>query len=347
MKFKSESASNEHPSLNLSEWLRPVPASAKFSHPDYYIWCGTLTQAPDGGYVLLYSRWPKPLGFNSWATHSEICAAVSSSPFGPFEHHSVILPLRGDGYWDGLCTHNPTVHRFGDRYYLYYTGNTGDGKVVFDDLNWTHRNNQRIGVAWAEHPLGPWQRNDQPLIAPTPQFYDALCCNNPSVVQRPEGGFLMIYKCVGRERPLPFGGPVLHVAARSESPLGPFVKSDRPVFVRENVDFAAEDPVAFYWGGRYWAIVKDMGGYFTGRGKSLALFQSSDGFDWKTAPDCFVSDTSVLWEDGTRRALLSLERPQILMDPRGVPSVLLCAAHEADGGNTFNVQIPLKQPGSE
>jgi len=64
--------------------------------------------------------------------------------------------------------------------YLDYMGNYGDG-VVGSSLNWIHRNHQRIGVAVANSPNGPWRRFDQPLVDTTPGFYDALCCNNPSV----------------------------------------------------------------------------------------------------------------------------------------------------------------------
>lgn len=69
-------------------------------------------------------------------------------------------------------------------------GNRGD-LAATQGLNWVHRNNQRIGVAVSDSPDGPWQRFDKPLVEPTPGFHDALCCNNPSVTARPDGGYLM------------------------------------------------------------------------------------------------------------------------------------------------------------
>ncbi len=258
--------------------LQPVPFAAKFADPDYYIWCGTMVRGDDGKCHLFYSRWPRKLGHYAWVTHSEVAHAVADTPLGPFRHVGVALPARGAAFWDGLCTHNPTVRRFGGKYYLYYMGNTGDG-VAMKTLNWTHRNSQRIGVAVADSPDGPWQRADAPLIAPTPGFYDALCCANPSVTERLGGGYLMVYKAVGDKNKLPFGGPVLHVVAFSDSPTGPFQKQPKPVFTKENVAFAAEDPFIWTQDGRYWAIVKDNAGHFTGRGKSTALFESADGLD--------------------------------------------------------------------
>jgi len=328
--------------LDLAAMVQPVPATAKFSDPDYYIWCGTMVRGDDGLCHLFYSRWPRKLGFNAWVTHSEIAHAIADNPLGPYRHKAVVLPARGQEFWDGLCMHNPTVMRFGDKYYLYYMGNTGDS-VAMKGLNWTHRNNQRIGVAVADNPDGPWTRFDQPLIAPTPGFYDALCCANPSVTARPGGGYLMVYKAVGDKKPLPFGGPVLHVAATSDNPTGPFQKHPDPVFVKAGVAFAAEDPFIWSSGQLYWAVVKDMAGHFTGRGKSLALFESEDGFRWTLAKHSLVSMTEVVWEDGRRQKLNSLERPQVWLE-NGEPAVLFCAVAENEQRpHSFNIHIPLKQ----
>ncbi len=326
--------------LDFQKLLQPLPPPAKFSDPDYYIWCGSAVKGEDGKYHLFYSRWPRQLGHNAWVTHSEIAHAVSDSAFGPYQHRDVALPARGKQFWDGLCTHNPTIQKFGGKYYLYYMGNTGDG-VNMKTLNWTHRNNQRIGVAVADRPEGPWTRFDKPLIAPTPGFYDALCCANPSVTARPGGGYLMVYKAVGDKNPPPFGGPVLHCVATSHSPTGPFEKHPEPVFKKEGVAFAAEDPFIWSQNGGYLAIVKDNDGHFAAAGKSLALFQSADGFKWELAAHPLVSATEVTWQDGRQQKLHSLERPQLLFE-NGVPIALLCAADEDNKREfSYNLQIPL------
>lgn len=81
-------------------------------------------------------------------------------------------------------------------------GNFGNGVAEYP-LNWTHHNHQRIGVAVADSPDGPWQRFDKPVVdvgvdADAP---DALMTSNPAVTPRPEGGVLMVYKAVGKKRP--------------------------------------------------------------------------------------------------------------------------------------------------
>lgn len=323
--------------------IQPAPGSAKFTVPGFYVWCGTMVRGDDGKCHLFYSRWPLQHGFNAWVTHSEVAHAVGDTPLGPFKHQDVALPERGEGFWDGHCTHNPTVLRVGKKYYLYYMGNRGDREPT-KGLNWVHRNNQRIGVAVADSPDGPWQRFDRPLLEPQSGFYDATCCNNPSVTARPGGGYLMVYKAVGDKGKPPFYGPVLHCVATSESPTGPFTRHPKPVFVKEGVPFAAEDPFVWCDGQRYWAIVKDNAGYFTGAGRSTALWQSSDGLDWQLANHPLVATTEIAWADGRKQRMLALERPQLFFE-NGQPSVLLFATTDSKANETsFNVRLPLLIP---
>jgi len=327
-------------SLDFSTMIQPVPRRARFANPDFYIWGASMVQGDDGRCHLYYSRWRRELGFSAWVTHSEIAHAVAEQPLGPYTHRDVALPPRGAEFWDGLCTHNPTVHRFGGKYYLYHMGNTGDW-VNLKGLNWTHRNQQRIGVAVADSPDGPWQRFPTPVIDVTPGFHNALCCANPSVTQRPDGSYLMVYKAVNNQGTMPFGGPVFHIAATAESPVGPFVKHPDPVFVKAGVHFAAEDPYIWRGDDRYWAIVKDNAGHFTDAGKSLVLFESPDGLAWRLAEHPLVSTIQITGPDGQVEKLHSLERPQLWLD-HGVPAVLFCAvADDSHCDHSYNVAIPL------
>jgi predicted GH43/DUF377 family glycosyl hydrolase len=329
--------------LNLQTMIQPIPATAKFINDTSYIWCGTLVKSHiDQKYHLFYSRWPREYGFSAWVTSSEVAHAVSDSPFGPFQFKDVTLPHRGPKYWDGMYTHNPTVHFFNGKYYLYYAGNFGDGKITSPELNWSHRNNQRIGVAIADDPNGPWQRFDKPLIdiSQDTMAHDAQMVANPSVTQMPDGRFLMVYKAVARKKPQPFGGPVVHLTAIAENPKGPFVKQNKPIFTAENVDFPAEDPYVWFQDNCYYAIVKDMNGAFTNAGRSLVLFYSLDGLDWKLAKNPLVSDLNIKWEDGTIQKLEALERPQLFFE-NGKMVALLCAVNETLE-HSYNVQIPLK-----
>ena len=326
-----------------------VDRKSAFVSEEQSIWGGSLVKGEDGLYHMFYSRWPKAPGW-VWVSHSEIAHAVSESPFGPFEFRDVSLPVRGANYWDGLCTHNPTIHKFDGKYYLYHMGNTGDGKLLGspgkEQLNWLHRNNQRIGVAVSDSPYGPWQRFDEPVldISDNDDAWDSLMTSNPSVCRRPDGGYLMVYKAVGKEFPMPNGGPVVHCIATSDSPTGPFKKHPDPVFMFEGERFPAEDPYIWYQDGKYRAIVKRIKHIGNERVFSLVHYDSLDGFDWQPGKYHDISERIVTWKDGEVQQFDHLERPQVFIE-NGEPVALLCAADTRDENrvrHSFNIQIPLK-----
>lgn len=338
--------------LDLGARVQPVPMTAKFTDPAWHIWCGAPVKCDDGKYHLFYSRWPAPKGFApGWAIHSEIAYAVSDSPFGPFRHVSVILPPRGTNpatgrkYWDADMTHNPNIVRRGGQYLLYYIGNFGDGKYA------THRNNDRIGVAIANQPAGPWRRLDAPIIdvSPDPAAFDSLCVANPGAAVRPDGGLLVVYKAVERVPGKLMGGKVRYGVALADRPEGPYVKQPGRVFEATGEEakkhwMLAEDPYIWFsetHGKRYYAVARDVVGKFTGAEGGLALFQSEDGLTWQPAARPAVLGAKFRWADGTLSAK-NIERPALLLD--GAEPIALYGA--TDGypktGVSCNVQIPLK-----
>ena len=114
--------------------------------------------------------------------------------------------------------------------------------------------------------------------------------------------------------------------------------------MKDGVQFAAEDPFIWSDGQRFWAIVKDNAGYFTGAGKSTALWQSDDGLDWRLAKHPLVATTEIVWEGGRKQKQNSLERPQLFFD-KGQPAVLLFATDsDSKREHSFNVRIPLRVP---
>lgn len=321
------------PDFNLAAMLQPVPRRARFAMGGWYVWCGTMCRADDR-YFLLFSRWPQASEFRGWVTHSEIGWAVSDDPLGPFTFGGMALPGAGGDAWDAHATHNPAVMAFGGKFYLYYMGDRGNGEF------WDHRNNQRIGVAVADHPAGPWQRFDRPLVDVDKQSWVYMMCSNPTVTPTPAGRFLMIYKTTS-QGPLPFGGNVYHAAAFSDDPLGPFTRLPDPIFTREGVQFPAEDPSVFWLEDRYYVVCKDMQGCFTEYGPGLVLFESREGKDWALAKHPFVSARQIVWEDGEVLPVALLDRPQVYLEA-DQPRVLVCAVKPQDEtALTYNVQIPL------
>ncbi|MFR9628684.1 MAG: glycoside hydrolase family protein [Rikenellaceae bacterium] len=342
---------SEPKELEYEITLGKVPTTAVFKNGDettWSVWGASMIKDDNGLYHIFYSRWPKANGW-VWAVDSEIARATSTSPYGPWEFQEIVLPRRGVEYWDGWCTHNPTIHKFGDKYYLYYMGTTGDGREIeypiSDEVRWLHRNNQRIGVAVADSPTGPWTRFDKPTldVSSDDTAPDCLITNNPAVSQTPDGRYLLLYKTAGKKKPLPVGGPVVHMVAFSDSPTGPFVKEDVLVFAVEGNDFPAEDPTIWYQDGKYRAIVKEMASASNDWHASLIHYDSEDGIHWTPGKFQKVSDRQVTWEDGQHYKLSHLERPQIFME-NGEPLLILFAADTTDVNNvlhSFNIQVPV------
>jgi predicted GH43/DUF377 family glycosyl hydrolase len=334
------------PITDFSRLIQPVSKQSILRNEGYYVWGGSVVKGKDGLYHMFYARWKKDTYFSGWVTHSEIAHASAEEPEGPFEFVDVALPVRGAQYWDGLCTHNPTIKEFEGKYYLYYMGNTGDGKAM-QNLNFNHRNNQRIGVAWADSPNGPWHRSDKPFVdvSEDENAWDALMTSNPSVTKMHDGKYLVVYKAVAKHKPMPFGGPVTHLAAIADSPTGPIKKVNQRIFYKEGEVFPAEDPFVWYQESdeKYYAVVKDMHGAFTNEGVSLAFFESNDGLNWNPAANPLASKLEVFWEDGTKEELAKLERAQILFED-GEPIMMYCASGRKDDfpAESFNIHIPLK-----
>lgn len=329
--------------------LGEVSPKSVFVNDTMSIWGGSLVKGEDGFYHMLYAQWPKNIGWE-WVNYSVISHAVSESPFGPFKHRGDALPDRGVEFWDGSTTHNPTVHKFNGKYYLYYMGNTGDKKIVSvpgkAKINWVHRNNQRIGVAVADSPNGPWKRFDKPVldISQDSTAHDALMTSNPSVCQMADGKILMVYKAVGKKFKLPAGGPVVHMVAIADSPTGPFKKYPDPVFTFKGERFPAEDPYIWYQDGKYRAIVKRMKHEGKTRIFSLVHYDSEDGIKWNQGKYFEISDRTVTFTGGRKIKFDHLERPQVFIE-NGEPVALLCATDSIDVNNvrhSFNLQIPLK-----
>jgi predicted GH43/DUF377 family glycosyl hydrolase len=292
-----------------------------------------MSPGPEGKFYLCYSRWPYERQMSGWVSHSEIALAVADHPLGPYRHHSVLLQGRGVQYFDATMVHNPQIHKFGDQYYLYYVGASDQGAFPKTRLT------QRIGVATAPSILGPWKRQDQPLLDVTPGSFDALLTTNPSVT-RFKDGYVLVYKCQGKDN------KVVHGVAFADTPTGPFRKHSQPIFTHPTNAFPAEDPFVFVYRDKLYTILSDHK-VFTGISQALCLFESTDAIHWKLAKHSLISDRRIQWADGEWETLADLERPQIFFDETGEPAVLFCAATHGKRapGNTFNIHIPLtKQP---
>lgn len=351
-----------------------------FDLDGHFVWGGSAIRAvEDGRYYLIYSA-PEtgvhPFG-NAWVLGSKMGLAVSERPDGDFRHLGFFYNT--DGFrpdassWDSQTCSNPHVHRFDDKYYLYYCGSSDPGNDKVRSTTDTLRRRdrvqqcQQIGVlvfdSFEKLLAGEFERFDAPLlaprtrvkpdniVAPSPEGTVALPDNiivvNPAVVRRPSDGKYLLY----------FKGNIydphwrgIHGVALADSPTGPFVPLDRPVFSLPGFDakHSAEDPYVWYSKAdeRFYAIFKDFTGHFTKAEACLAIMQSEDGIEWSLPTHSLFMKKELILTSGDTIAVNRLERPQLLVDEQGVPQVLYAACavdnfnSRVDGGS-FNVQIAL------
>lgn len=325
--------------MDFRKRIKTVPRANLYTEEGYYIWCGTMFRFMDA-YYMIYSRWEKEKGFSAWVSDSKVCLARSETAEGRFRHVKTLFDYAGNTPEERRVIHNPAAIVVRGRVYLYFMMNYGCGDF------WEHRNRQRIGAAFTDDPEGEWTCLPNPVIDITPGGIDSLMTSNPTVTEMPDGRFLMLYKAVSADGELPRGGSVIIGAATAESPLGPFRKYGKPQFVNPGDPWSVEDPFVWVEDGRFYALVKDYHGYFTGVttawSGSTALFVSENGLDWHPDPDHPLAYTNELEFDDGPVSFSSLERPQMYLE-NGKPRFLLCACRfRKDDDTTYNLKIPLE-----
>ena len=330
-------------SKETSIGLCPVPRSSVMKDKGYLVWGASMVQSDDGIYHLFYCRWKGTL--STWYKGAEIVRATATSPEGPYEKKEVVLgPIKDIDAWDGLSIFNPTVVQFGKKYYLYYSGSNGSNFPIRTKGKFFKKSpkgtliTQRIGVAVADHPTGPWKKMKDPLIDLSEDGIDSHMVCNPTVTQGADGRFVMIYKCSNGHPRRSKNGGIYMTVAFSDSPTGPFKKTQQKIFTHPQSRFPGEDPFLWWQDGKYRCVVDDQRGNFSGK-KGLVLFESEDGLNWEQSTPFVLSRCQIAWEGGKIQKTHHFERPQIWLKD-GKPAMLFVAI--ANNGDHFNLHVPLQ-----
>lgn len=304
----------------------------------YWVWCGSAIRGEDGRYHLFASRWPRSLPFfEGYIRASEIVRAVADTPTGPFEFDEIVLPARGRRHWDGLMTHNPTIHRWNGMFLLFYIGSSSE--TIQDRYG-----RIRIGLATSPSVFGPWKRFDAPILEPRPGKWDSTIVTNPAPCVLPDGRILLIYRS-NTPQGLRLG------AAMAERFDRPFRRiADEPV-IRFESGHWVEDPYIWHAGDHFEMLAKDCTG-ITGEGGAGLHARSDDGTNWQLTVQPQAYSRNLVWDDGSVETLGHLERPQLLLED-GRPVCLYLAAADgpsdtktaawSDITRTWNVAIPLRR----
>ncbi len=291
--------------------------------PDYNVWGCSPIYGPDGKVHVFYSRWKNEADHEGWLTCCEIAHAIGDTAEGPFETVDVAITGRGGDWWDSMTCHNPTIHKIGDKYVLFYMG-TSDGTVY----------TKRLGMATADSLNGPWTRTDEPIVLPSPdkKAWDSMCTTNPAFLAHPSGDLWMYYKSWSiadwekdietndwRNTNRQYG------LAIAKDLNGPWVKqSEEPMIDLRKVIKDAQSEDAYIWmeDGKFKMVMRDMGYWNHEYG---LYFESEDGENWSQPQISFWNSHRYFDEapNGLDREG-RFERPQLLMKD-GRPEYLFVA----------------------
>jgi alpha-L-fucosidase len=333
--------------------LAPAPIDGSFKMKDYIIWGGSVTKGEDGRYYMFASRWPKKVGMRNWVVNSEVVLASADKAEGPYKFEKVILPPRGPGYWDGMVTHNPTIHRHNGKYVLFYVGSTYEFERPEAPVNnetygkvW---NGKRVGVAVADSPFGPWKRLDEPILQPRPGKWDGAIISNPAPVIHEDGSVLLIYKSAPVPYPERNKNRALHFGvAKAPHYLGPYkrIGGGKRINIGGAKDAHVEDPYMWCADESYHMVAKIFSNDLTGESGAGFYAYSKNGIEWSLPENPKAYSRTVLFSDGTRRNQAKLERPQVLVED-GKPTHIFFATADPKWADIYNLVIPLKRNTSE
>ncbi len=337
--------------------LLPAPLNGGFYLPSDWIWGASVIKGEDGKYHAFASKVPGDLTFTPhWCINSVIVRGIADNPEGPFKYEEEVLPERGKQYWDGMMSHNPTIHKFDDTYLLFYIGTTYNyakptaGNPANREQYKEARANQRIGLATSQSVYGPWQRRSAPILQPRPDKWDALMTTNPAPCLRDDGSILLVYKSTPSQEGLLKLG-----VAFADNYQSPFRRlSDQPILQFGQPADASkydrshkhvEDPFIWWAGDHYELIMKDMNGNICGEEGGGIHATSKDGVKWKISDSPKAYSPKIKWENGEETVQANFERPQLLIE-NGKPTHLYAATGKGDKPwhfeHTWNMVIPLK-----
>ena len=315
----------------LNSHICPTDYNYGFEMSDYWVWCGSAIQGEDGRWHMFSARWPKNLPFfRGYVVASEIVRASSDTPYGPYTFEEVVLPDRGEEFWDGRMTHNPSIVKFGDTYALFYIGSTYSGERPGYDILTSGNTpmvdecyaNIKIGIATSKSIFGPWERRNVPILDRRPDNWDCTVVTNPAPCVLDDGSVLMYYRS-NTPKGLQIG------VTKAKDFNSPFERlSDRPIFEAYE-GMTVEDPFVWQNNDHIEMIAKDCNGKICGELWGGVHMLSKDGVHFEFAPERKAYSRTVRFADGTEKLAYHFERPNIAMK-NGKP-YFICAAYGEDG----------------
>ena len=184
------------------------------NHTSMNTWGGSIVATRDS-FHMFAAGFPNGT-LNDWQTDSIVIHLKSLGTIeGPYDYiDTVAAPRRGASppLWDSLDCHNPTVHKLGDEYVVFYIGVgvnvSGSSSTTATTTLWSSAQSsglhpeldkaQTIGAAFSMSPNGPWTRLKTPLLTATETWEcgGGTDCgvSNPALLVRPDGKLNLFYR---------------------------------------------------------------------------------------------------------------------------------------------------------
>lgn len=315
------------------EWVGTIVAE-----PEWSVWCASPIRDDDGRVHLFVSRWRSEGVVPGWYTHGEIARYVADRPEGPYRFAETVVSGTGrTGEWNAFAPHNPEIRRFGNRYALAYIANANPRS------GWPR--NQSTGLLLADRPEGPWTpaTADGSILRSSPDpahFTHGMQVVNPSLIG--VGGKFHLYFKSGSPR----RGEVLFGLAIADRLEGPYAMAPAPISPR---GIWIEDGYAFVRDGKVNLLTTDNKGAVTGIPGAGILWVSNDGgLTFPPAQATLGFHPIPVYLPGFRQLPArhvygnhpKLERPKLLLDPRGEPEFLFASSGCAlDGRRHTSVHL--------
>ena len=322
----------------FSQKLRPI--GRILEDPDFNVWGCSPIYDESGRVHVFYSKWKNVYGHYGWVAACEIGHAVADTPEGPYTNLGAALKGRGGNAWDSWSIHNPTIHKVGDKYALFYMGSDGSqlGATLEDIMKMDTEEyrpyfkalvaSKAVGLAIADDLNGPWTRvsDSAPIVPKGPSgAWDDLVTSNPAFLTHPNGQCWLYYKGWDKASTVHFNGNRKYGLTTADRIEGPYSKHpNNPIIDFSHIHPAVQCEDAYVWmeGETFNIILRDMGFYNHEYGITM---QSKDGINWSEPEIAFLDAPHYIQEKqhGLDREG-RFERPQLLMGPNG-PTHLFCA----------------------
>ncbi len=276
----------------FSELIQPVPQNSGFKISGYWVWGGSAIKVGTT-YHLFASRWPQKNNFpDDYFEESEIVHAISKSALGPYIFQEVVIGERDSTFWDSNMAHNPTIHKIGNKFVLFYIGS--DFTTFRGESD---RLLRRVGYATANNIEGPWQRSNVPLINEE--------SSNPALFVEEDGSVKLLY----RDEKLTVK------MATAANFRGPYRIANNNVWPSARL----EDFYLFKKDRSYHIICEDNMAALTGKERWGAHLVSKNGINnWQKFEPTEVYNHSIIYESGDTLHCVRRERPQLLIQNKEI-----------------------------